>query len=627
MVESYRIAKYETAHHNFSRFFAIFGALKYGRHMPRRAQWIVAVFLYCVGALFVLASCTHRNPELIAVSRVSPDRVAERDLLTITGEGFVVGAEARIEFSGTVYRAGVELHKVNIEHRGVAVDSDSIELQVTSDLARRFCEGPGELRASHATFRGELRVSFVPRLQGAPPIQGKARTVVLDVFVTRDAPDTRTGVPAVPTPRSPILEFLGLTVEELGEMGLRVQAVVPDKPAADAGLRVNDVITAWNNVRVHRVEDLEPFPGQRLVDARLERAEVATDVSLVVPVEGYAPRSASGWWAGVVLIGLLVITLFLSRTRVSEWLVWLTWNVPRNGETAGRRQWAIGPFLVVSAIFAVLAMQRRLLPDQLDLVWVMVVVSGLTALSGMAAARRKQHFSLISLAGVSLRQVPLHLCWWLGVLVIVLEYGRTSVWELSRSQTVDPRSFGAFASPTSFACAAALLVASGCLTLAHYGADETGERPFWKLLGRASRSAGDVAALLVGGLAIAVYFGGWSFGWESPKTFGVAAALSFQARFTAFYFGFLVARRWLPAAPGRVVESFALKRVIPIVVLGMVLLPVWSAEVWPAWLRSGIQTLLLGLGVLVVVGVPAILLGIRRLTASRLRTSGLNPWI
>lgn len=625
MVNLHCIPKYRFIHHNIRRFFAIFGALKYGRHMPRRAQWIVAVFLYCVGALFALASCAHRNPELIAVSRVSPERVAERDLLTVAGEGFVVGAEARVKFSGTVFRAGVEPQKVNIEHRGTAVDSDTIELQVTSELARRFCDGPGEVRSSHATFRGEVRVSFVPRLAGAPPIEGKAREVVLDVFVARGNPAQASVVPLVPQ-RSPLLEFLGLAVEELGETGLRVQNVVPGKPGSDAGLRVNDVVTTWNGVRVHRVEDLEPFPGQRLVDARVERAEVATDVALVVPVEGYSPRSASGWWAGVVLFGLLVIALFLSRTKVSEWLVWLTWNVPR-GETRVKGQWAIGPFLVVSVTFALLAMQRRVLPDQLDLVWVMVAVSGLTAMSGMAAARRRQHFSLMSLAGVLLRQVPLHLCWWACVLVIVLEYGRTSVWELSWGQTVDPRSFGAFASPTSFASAATLLLAAACLALSHYGSDEAGDGKFWTLLGRLSRAAGDVAALLVGGLAVAVYLGGWSHGWESPKTFGVVAALSFQARFTAFYVVFLVARRWLPAAPGRVVEGFALKRVLPFIVAGMVLLPVWGAEVWPGWLRSGIQTLLLGLSVLVVVGVPALLFGIRRLTASRLRASGLNPWI
>src|SRR5688572_18796077 len=99
--------------------------------MPRRAHWIVAVLLYSLGACF---GCARRTPELIAVSRVSPDRLAERDVMTITGDGFVTGAEALVKFSGTVYRPAQPARKVNVEHRAVAVDAETIELQATPEF-------------------------------------------------------------------------------------------------------------------------------------------------------------------------------------------------------------------------------------------------------------------------------------------------------------------------------------------------------------------------------------------------------------------------------------------------------------------------------------------------------------
>src|SRR5690606_30460864 len=100
--------------------------------------------------------------------------------------------------------------------------------------------------------------SFVPRLPGAPPIEGRARDIVLDVF---GAPPTGSNNEAVSGAGRGILAFLGLEVVELGEQGLRVVNVLPDKPAFEAGIRPSDRIVAWSNLRVHRSYDLEPFPG------------------------------------------------------------------------------------------------------------------------------------------------------------------------------------------------------------------------------------------------------------------------------------------------------------------------------------------------------------------------------
>src|SRR5690606_25155674 len=110
------------------------------------------------------------------------------------------------------------------------------------------------------------------------------------------------------------------------------------------------------------------------------------------------------------------------------------------------------------------------------------------------AARRRQRFSLMCLTAVLIRQLPLHLSWWICVLALVLEHGRTSVWELSSVQTLDPRSFGAFASPSSFLITMALLLGSGLLTVSSYASPAVEETAFWRKVNGLSRILGDTAA-------------------------------------------------------------------------------------------------------------------------------------
>jgi NADH:ubiquinone oxidoreductase subunit H len=598
--------------------------------MPRRVHWIVAVLLYSLSASLCFVGCARRTPELIAVSRVSPDRLAERDVMTISGEGFVVGAEALVKFSGTVYRPAQPARKVNVEQRALAVDAENVELQATPEFIAQFCGNQATADGGHATFRGELRVSFVPRLQGAPPIEGKTQNVVLDLF------RGQSGTAAINSSKvvagQAMLGFLGLSVVELGEQGLRVVDVLPGKPAFEAGIRSEDRIVSWGNLRVHRRYDLEPFPGQRLVDVKLRRESVATEFPLVVPVEGYAPQSAHGWWIGVVLLGALVISLLLSRSIASRWLVWFAVAAPNAARyrpitTTSRHWFGLVPFLTVSAIFLGLASQRRLLPDELDLVWVMLAVSVMLALFGVGGARRRQRFSLVGLASVWLRQVPIHLALWACVLVTVLEHGRASVWELASPQTLDPRTFGAFVTPSNFLVAASLALTSIALALCNYAPDAGNGSRFWSKVNAMSRAFGDVASLLLGATLVAVYFGGWSLKLDGPGSLSVGEALSFQARFSLFYAGFVVLRRWVPEAPIESLELLGTRCLLPLAVVSLVVLPVWGADVWPVWMRTATKTLLLSVTALLIAGVPAVMVAMRRMAGAKLRASGLNPWI
>lgn len=563
------------------------------------------------------------------MSRVSPDRVAERDVLAISGEGFVVGAEALVKFSGMVHRPAQPARKVNVETRALAVDAETIELHATPEMVGKFCGRESGENGAHATFRGEVRVSFVPRLAGAPPIEGRIQNVVLDLF--RAAPQTPARQLDLPTKAPAILGFLGLEVVELGEQGLRVVSAIPGKPAYDAGIRAEDRIVDWADLRVHRAYDLEPFPGQRLVSVNLRRNSVATEFPVIVPIEGYAPQSAHGWWVGLVLLGALVVPLLLSRSSISRWLIWLAVVAPNSAQprsfaTATRHWYGLLPFLTVSTIFLGLASQRRALPDELDLVWVMLGVSVMLALFGVGAATRRRRFSLMAMASAWWRQLPIHLGLWTCVLGIVLEHGRASVWELASSQTIDPRTFGAFASPTSFATALGLSATAVALALSNYEV-EPGVGGFGAKVNAMSRGFGDMAALLLGATVIAVYFGGWSLGTDTAGQLSVVAALGFQAKFTVFYAGFVMLRRWVPELPLESFERLGMRFVLPTAAAALVLLPIWGADVWPGWMRSATKTLLLCLTVLLAAGVPALLVGLRRVAGARLRASGLNPWI
>lgn len=597
--------------------------------MPRRAQWIVAVFLYSAFALLALAACTRRNPELIAVTRFVPDRIAERDVLTIAGEGFVVGAEARVKFSGTVFRPAETPQKVNVEQRAVAVDAESIEILATSEFIDSFCGIEGEV-SEHATFRGDVRVSFVPRLPGAPPIEGKASDVTLDVFRAGVAEAGKGAtVASLGVSSHPILDFLGLEIEELGEQGLKVVNAVAGKPAYDAGVRPRDIIVAWSEVRTHRAYDLEPFPGQRLIEAKVRRESVSGTFPLVVPVEGYAPRAAGVWWIGLVLIGALVIPVLLSRSRVSKWLMWWAVSAPRAGSSvkAASRIPGLGPFLVMSLLFLALASPRRILPGELDLLWVLLAVSVATALFAVVGARHKRGFSLAVLLTHWLKQVPFHVALWGAALALVLERGRASVWELAAGQTLDPRTLGAFASPTSFCVALLFGAASATLMLCDYRQPGEGETLFWSRVNAAGRFCGDLAALGMGGLLISIFWGGWSLSTHHGGDLGFAGALAFQGRLTVLFAGFVLLRRWVPEAPSESLDRLGFRYLLPLAGVALVLLPVWGADVWPAWMKTGIQALLLTVTAVLGVTVPAALWMLRRAGSGRFKAGGLNPWI
>lgn len=592
--------------------------------MLRRAERIVAVLVYSVLVWLCVVGCGRRTPELMAISGLAPLNVTENDLMTLKGEGFVVGPEANVRFVGSVFRPGAEVERVDFRVSGSAVDGENLELVVTDAMLEHLC-GSGEPQVAHATFEGDIEASFAPRTPGAPPIVGRARNVEFDAFrdATRaTANATRAEVPSRSAGKNELLNALGFALAQTAAGRWEVTSVAEGSLAETSGLRVGDVVQRFSGVRVFSEQDIGVYPGQRVAQLEVLRQGQAAPFELPLPVHGLSPLGARGWALGLVLLGVMIVGVVVTRSKLSQWLVWLAIAMPRTRRVATPTQGVL-PFLLVSAVFLLLALRRDVVPFELTLPLVGFLASLALAMSGMGWAYTERGFSLRALVAVWFRQLPLHLALGVALCALVLERGHASVWELAAFQTLSPLSYGAFASPPAFlvtavcgvVCTAIVLSATPC----QCGAPAA--------MQACVRGLGDVASLMLAALVLAVFFGGWSTRAEPPVELEWTSALYFQLRFTFAFFALGLMRRYLPQPPLAAVSAWAWKVLVPAACVALLLLPVWWAEIWPLWMRASAKGFLLGVGCVVALGLPLSMLLLRRTFGDAGRRTGLNPWL
>lgn len=596
--------------------------------MLRRAQWIVAVFVYSVCAVLGVGACGRRTPELMAISGLRPSSFAENDLITLAGEGFVLGPEANIRFVGSVFRPAHEVAKIDFRVAGSAVDGENLEVVVTPHMVDELCGKVGEDGASHATFVGELEASFAPRIKGAPPIVGRARKIEFDVFRANPAVDAKPGKVISLRPKqgadattSDLLRALGFEIDETSHT-LAVTGVRDEEPAALGGLHVGDVLHRWSGVRVFSAHDLRVYPGQRIAPVEVVRPGYSSPIQLQIGVEGLSPLGAKGWNLGLLLLGVMMVAVLVSRSQLSQWLVWLAVAKPKTRRVEVR-SFGVMPFLGVSAVFLVLAARRDAVPFELDLPLIGLLCSLTLAFFGVGCAYTERGFSLRALVQVWFWQLPLHLAFAVSMGALVLERGQANVWDLAALQGVSPLTYGAFASPPSFLISMVWAATSAAVAVCASRSRIPG--PPWLLA--CTRACGDASSLAIAALSLAVMLGGWSTGASAPQEVGWAQALYFQVRFTAVFFVFGLARRYVPSPPAQAVSFWAWKALVPMASLSLVLLPVWWAEIWPTWVRAGTKGFLLGVGCVLVLGLPLSALLLRRVAHTTGRRTGLNPWL
>lgn len=129
-----------------------------------------------------------------------------------------------------------------------------------------------------------------PSAAATPPASERPQTPV---------PAAETTPPAPPAPRASG-GYLGVGVHE-GENTVVIDRVLPDSPAAHAGLRTGDVIVSFGEIRVRTLADLDgalqrtPAGRQVAIGLRGEAGSRSVQVTLGerVPGSAAAPKSAS----------------------------------------------------------------------------------------------------------------------------------------------------------------------------------------------------------------------------------------------------------------------------------------------------------------------------------------------
>jgi membrane-associated protease RseP (regulator of RpoE activity) len=102
--------------------------------------------------------------------------------------------------------------------------------------------------------------------------------------------------PPGPGIEAPTSGYLGVVLEDLPAGGLRIVEIANDSPAAKAGLKVGDKVTAVNQAAVQDIEELgalmEPVPpgGKLTLTVERDGKEIAVEATLGEPPPEPAPR-------------------------------------------------------------------------------------------------------------------------------------------------------------------------------------------------------------------------------------------------------------------------------------------------------------------------------------------------
>ncbi|MRG97385.1 NADH-quinone oxidoreductase subunit H [Polyangium spumosum] len=302
-------------------------------------RWITLA-LACILA----AGCNVNDtaPDLLRVVDVAPRELESGDRLEVLGTNLPTGdaREATITFRGTLKRPG----EAAIEGQTIVVDkakitTDKVSAQVSEALVARFC-GQGD-ESAHTTFRGDVTVTLETKSEGALPVTGSVKDVILDV---RPKAPRRAVALARERDGQRALDFLGITVSKDAptSSGLVVAAVRPDSPAAAAKIEGGDVITSFEGVKVTGVADVIPSGEERapivVVQRRAEEPR-----AVPISIEGFHASAPSDLLGAAIILGLSAATMLVFATPLGALVAWLVRRVAsrlasaRSGKKAAAR--------------------------------------------------------------------------------------------------------------------------------------------------------------------------------------------------------------------------------------------------------------------------------------------------
>ncbi|HVH40918.1 MAG TPA: PDZ domain-containing protein, partial [Labilithrix sp.] len=277
-------------------------------------EWVISELRHallsclCATALLLTMGCERQiAPPLVEVTELAPREVESGERLEVHGAGFPQGRSARVSFEGTLFRPGdAPSRGVSIESEGMVVTPDRLEIVVRDLLAERFC-GRGDA-ATHATFRGEVHVSFASSTPGAPPLVGTLHDASVDVLpssVRSSVHDARIAE------GGRVLAYLGVMPGPPSPRGIPIEQVRAGSLAERTGLRVGDVLVSLDGVHVLSLADVVPA-SSRAAELTIRHPDSGAEETKTVSLSAYAgERIPSEYAPALLVVGLAFALLVL----------------------------------------------------------------------------------------------------------------------------------------------------------------------------------------------------------------------------------------------------------------------------------------------------------------------------
>jgi NADH dehydrogenase len=581
---------------------------------PCRAAWLRCTLLACI--LVLLQGCGRDAPNLLTLGGIEPPAVEAGDEWTLTGEGFVERAVARVVFAGSVSRAGFASQTESISAETVTVSQGALQLELDAPLVDAFLGS--DLAVRHATFRGTVSVAFAPRTPGAPPVMGVLNDVVLDVF--RGDP-----TPGPDEASSRLVRRFGWQLEPNADGEMCVTGL--SEPREPGPLVVGDCALRFGELNVFGVADLAPMAFADSARLLIRRDGALGPQLVELDVSGLQEPQPELWRWALGLVGIVVLVLLACTTPLGTALAVVESSLRARGRRRRtghhlERRLGFAPFLVVSVAFGAAHMGLFRGATDYDVLLVYCGALPLLWLSGLvhgSDGRWTLGGALETLVGNAALSVSSAL----AVCIPVLHHASLSLNQASLLQGASPLGFFGFSSPGAYLAGAALLLCALLVLL-------TGHVP-GRAQGAAVRLRAHIARALTEthcwallGLFVILYAGGWQVPgeWRSQNPWRELAA--FQLKFSLAYLLFTALRVRVPTMTGAMLRPVYWRWLLPLGATGAVCHLVWVAGQWPDWLQSATAVILCtGSITLLALAIPRLY----RPARSEPAVAAINPWL
>lgn len=531
--------------------------------------------------LFVASTCaagcaTEIAPSTLEVSDVQPRELEIGDRFEVLGAGFPVRRVAHVVLRGNVHRPGLAPEPITLAVDTEARSEGRLEIPLSSSLADRLVGAADS--ATHATFRGDVLVTFAPAESGTAALSGKARDVVLDVH----PPHERAAVLARrEADARKLLDFVGIDVGKSAPAsgGLVVATVRPDSIAARAGIEAGNVLVDADGVRIAAVADVAPATDVLTLGVRREGDSEVRAVSL--SIGAYAQRVPRGYVVPSLLVAVAALLSLLTALPPSPRLSFIERRIadrlrkaPR--PDAARIARALDPMNaardgravpLATAFAAALALPLLPAPLGVELDVGSLLLVGMASL--FAFALLGERGGARSALAVARDQIPALL----ATAAVVIATGSLRVLDVLRAQGAAPWEWFLFRTP-------ALLLL--CLTwMASAAAPSRARRP--ADAANVVVTSVMVAALFLGGFrlpGVALERDGWS-------GMSALAAVVFALKATVVAASVRALRAVMPRGQGSRVHS-TVRRRIPVAIGAFVASAAWAAFSAPAGFAHGL---------------------------------------